>query len=152
MLVKRSADECADPLFGHKVVACLPVKLGDKLAPIGWQWQLRQSSIGAAWSPARNIHENDRLVLLSERVRETGCPGDNVARRMCQRRTDDSFLQINHNQSGVLVELHDSLAITALVSWQIAPSRSSSVPTLLKENCKTDDVVLPVHFVRPTRN
>jgi len=62
----------------------------------GWS-----SGVGAAGSPARQVDENDWQTSLAKSARELGSAADDLAGGVNGRNTNNTLLQVNHNQGSV---------------------------------------------------
>jgi hypothetical protein len=104
-----ASKEGAPSLFGDYAVFRLLIRFRNELSPIGRRRELPRSGVGAAWSDARHIDQNDRQTSLGNArascaarpmISRAGCTVGNPAM---------PFLQINHEQRSVGIEGRQSM-------------------------------------------
>src|ERR1700691_441482 len=95
----------------------------DELGPIIGKGKLGSSGIRTARSRTRHVHENDWQTSLAKSSTQLGGSADDLADRLYGRNADNSFLQVNDDQCGNVVEFRERHDLpfgwlTALVSPQ----------------------------------
>jgi hypothetical protein len=106
--IEIGVDECAGAVLGDEMVGGFDVEFGDQVGPVRRQGHFGADKIGAAGGRGAGwiyIDEDDGKISPAECVGELGGAVDDFVHRVGAGDGDDSFLEIDDDQSGDGVEM-----------------------------------------------
>ena len=108
VLIERRANKRAHSLLAHQVIVRLLLQFGNKFGPIVRERKLARPGVSTARSHGRHVDENDGQTSFAESARKLGQIASTIsAVGMRSRNTDDTLLQVNHDQGSGGIERCD---------------------------------------------